>query len=74
MSDLQFGDKVEIKEGKFKGSIGIVKKIFTTTNVQVDFIGGRKTVPLENIEPSDEQATRLLAKPELIEAEFDEVE
>ena len=69
MSELQFGDKVEIVEGKYKGSVGIIKNIWTVINVQVDFIGGRKTVPVENIQHSDKSPTPLLAK---VESEFEE--
>jgi hypothetical protein len=65
MMALKFGDKVEIKEGKFKGSVGIVKNVWTVTHIQVDFIGARKSMPIDYVEPSNKTPTSLLFVPQL---------
>ena len=52
MSNLKCGDKIEVKEGEFKGSVGIVQKIteIKKVNVQISFIGKTKTLPVEVVE------------------------
>lgn len=52
MTELKCGDRVEVKEGDFKGSVGVIRQIkeITKVHVQIDFIGKRKSLPLELLE------------------------
>ena len=64
MSELKCGDRVEVKEGDFKGSVGVVRQIkeITKTYVQIDFIGKRKSLPiavLEKVGSNNQELTSL---------------
>lgn len=52
MSELKCGDKVEVKEGDFKGAVGIVRKVTEVKkiNVQISFIGKTKSLSVELLE------------------------
>jgi transcription antitermination factor NusG len=52
MSELKCGDRVEVKEGDFKGSVGVIRQIkeVTKIHIQIDFVGKRKTLPMEILE------------------------
>lgn len=76
MSELKCGDRVEVKKGDFKGSVGIVRQIkeVTKTHVQIDFVGNRKTLLAEQLEKvgSNNRDLTSLDK-NFVQAEFNEV-